>query len=218
LEASCYDGLFEAAARYPEYPGHSVNELFDRVRAFEALRMQAQREDNEVDSDAVEYDYYYHRFFFSDCSEENEDMLMSDLVERRFEALRVKLVKNGCELRGDSRFCREYVNLETTASIEEIVATLIISKALFSYSHAVWSDMREDTENLLEQYVYTKKHEWIVAANIIIGSEPFNAEARSIHASYEEEIRMRRRYNAEYDTYDSESDRYDSDGTENEYC
>lgn len=66
-----------------------------------------------------------------------------------------ELRSQGLTLRSDSQFCSHYIAGETNASIEEVVATMLLTNHLFAYSHRIWSRFHDSFEAGLRRMVRT---------------------------------------------------------------
>lgn len=90
------------------------------------------------------------------CLEEKEalDSRRRQSANRRAELIE-ELRSQGLTLRSDSRFCSQYISGETNASIEEVVATMLLTNHLFGYSHRVWSRFHDSFETSMRRMVRT---------------------------------------------------------------
>jgi hypothetical protein len=66
-------------------------------------------------------------------------------------------------LRNDSQFCRAYIQGDTLASIEEVVATMILTTRLFEFGYPAWSTNKCTFESMLEQSVFEDRLSWTEA-------------------------------------------------------
>ena len=62
--------------------------------------------------------------------------------EDRKETLKAALLDQGIQLWSDSTFCNQYIGKQVCCELEEVVATMGLTKAMFAYSHIAWSNNR----------------------------------------------------------------------------
>ena len=147
---------------------------------------------------------------------ENQMAFIGQNRDGRSAALRAALSQHGCQLRSDSSFCQQYISGGCFCSMEEVVAVMKLTKALFNYSHKAWSNCRHRFETALEESVYSSGKSWIKAVNGIIKSQSFkNACSTSLSfdgSGYRGYGRRRGYGRYGYDSSGYDSDEYDSDG------
>ncbi|KAJ3227267.1 hypothetical protein HDU81_006835 [Chytriomyces hyalinus] len=85
------------------------------------------------------------------------------------------LESNGCELRKDSRFCIRYTIGAVVCEMEEVVAVMKLTRALFMRGYQVWKRHRADLERKLEDRVCTFGSGWIETVDEIL-REPLFTE------------------------------------------
>lgn len=71
----------------------------------------------------------------------------------RQDELVAELKEHGLKLRSDSTFCRQYIRQETTASLQEVVATMKMTSFLFSKGHRKWSRWHRILENAMRNRI-----------------------------------------------------------------
>lgn len=92
---------------------------------------------------------------FLDIFEEHKQKI------QRTQDLQQELGRFGLYLRGDSRFCRQYIEGTTRASLEEVVSTMRITCFLFDTGgHRLWSVNRHTMETRLRELVFVNKYSW----------------------------------------------------------
>ncbi|KAI8827964.1 hypothetical protein BJ741DRAFT_443189 [Chytriomyces cf. hyalinus JEL632] len=85
------------------------------------------------------------------------------------------LEAHGCELRKDSRFCTRYIIGAVVCEVEEVVAVMKLTRALFMRGYQVWKRHRADLEHRLEDCVCTFGGDWIETVDTIL-REPLFTE------------------------------------------
>ena len=75
--------------------------------------------------------------------------------------------------RGDSRFANEFVNRETLALVDEVVAILALTRDLFACSHIAWSNLRFKYEKEMEDLVFRDGMVWKEAYEKIVKTREF---------------------------------------------
>ena len=78
-----------------------------------------------------------------------------ETISARRAQLSEALSKEGCTLRSDSSFCQQWIHGSVfVLDVEEVVATMMITKRLFEFSHYAWSMCRGTFESRLERDVF----------------------------------------------------------------
>lgn len=96
--------------------------------------------------------------FFRRLFQENER------VKIRRDLLRRELGRFNLELRSDSRFCNQFIEGETPATLEEVVATMRVTSFLFRRGgHRLWSINRSRLETHMRDLVGNRNHHWYSA-------------------------------------------------------
>ncbi|KAJ3077528.1 hypothetical protein HDU99_001132 [Rhizoclosmatium hyalinum] len=93
------------------------------------------------------------------------------------EVLEATLEEHGLELREDSVFCQEFLNHEICCDLEEVVAVMLVTNALFRYSHVAWSTLHDEVEDELKSLALDEGMDWIPAAEQLISSKHFRSRA-----------------------------------------
>lgn len=85
-------------------------------------------------------------------------------VKIRRDLLRRELGRFNLELRSDSRFCNQFIEGETLATLEEVVATMRVTSFLFRRGgHRLWSINRFRLETHMRDLVGNGNHHWYSA-------------------------------------------------------
>lgn len=89
-----------------------------------------------------------------------------------------ELTLHGLTLRSDSTFCRQYIRGETTASLQEVVATMKLTSFLFSRGgHRVWSRWHKILENVMKNRVRSGVTQcWYSACNYVMETNMNNLD------------------------------------------
>ncbi|ORY42283.1 hypothetical protein BCR33DRAFT_307061 [Rhizoclosmatium globosum] len=127
-------------------------------------------------------------------------------VAERRSALSANLTKNGCSLRSDSLFCKQFLAGLVCCEMDEVVAIVKLTQRLFAYGHAVWSILRLAMESQLEGLVVDTGKSWIPAVTEFIASPGFHTTCTdAMNAVASASIRRKR---DRYDDYDGYADGY----------
>jgi hypothetical protein len=94
--------------------------------------------------------------------------------------------------RRDSMFLWAYIQGNTLASKEEVVAVMMLNAALFRYSHVAYSELKGKFKMDIEDQVHKNGMSWIDAANVVTNSPTFHDECGKCLPS-------RKRHYDEYD-------------------
>mmetsp|Transcript_9673 Transcript_9673/g.11925 ORF Transcript_9673/g.11925 Transcript_9673/m.11925 type:complete len:402 (-) Transcript_9673:367-1572(-) len=103
--------------------------------------------------------------------------LVTQSSEQRRNDLRNALRSRGCSLRSDSSFCNSYISGTTIASLDEVVATMRITKHLFGISHIAWSNHASEMESeMRERAEEFSQRGWHSAADYVIRNVNIDAD------------------------------------------
>lgn len=78
----------------------------------------------------------------------------------RRQKLKKTLAKKNLIMRPDSTFCKAFIEATTMATLEEVVATMVITNWLFDHSHHVWSEFHYACEKEMYMGVLIKHMTW----------------------------------------------------------
>lgn len=107
-----------------------------------------------------------HQAFQAD--QERYAASMQQAPDRRAQ-LAQELAAHGLTLRPDSKFCRQYIRGETSASLQEVVATMKLTSFLFSFGHRTWSRWHNTLETAMKIRMQTGQFEcWYAACEHVI--------------------------------------------------
>jgi hypothetical protein len=161
---------------------------------------------------------------FPDHPEHSKDSLISTIKQNyaqgkvesnneRKTKLLALLQANQCVFRADSRYCAQFINHTVCSSVEEVVAIMLLTRHLFSYSHAVWSNLNMAYRRQLSELVFSSNKptngRWISCCKQLVTSAAFISNCSSVKSSahhrgrnydyipYDQEGRSRRRYFAQ---------------------
>jgi hypothetical protein len=85
-----------------------------------------------------------------------KDLRRADLVD--------ELRGHGLKLRNDSNFCSEFIKGTTTASVQEVGATMSLTSFLFQSGHRCWSENHSRLERIMrERYRSGECSDWYAA-------------------------------------------------------
>lgn len=91
------------------------------------------------------------------------------LAPGRKEQLKAELAAHGLALRSDSQFCNQYIRGETTASLQEVVATMKLTSFLFGFGHRTWSRWHRVLEFSMRIKMQTEQFlNWYAACENVI--------------------------------------------------
>ena len=93
----------------------------------------------------------------------------------RRQDLLVALQAHDIQYRQDSSFCNQYIEKNVCCELEEVVATMGLTKALFSHSHVIWSNSAHTFEQKLKRLHFEEGHSWLHALDLIIQSSDFRS-------------------------------------------
>ncbi|ORY46379.1 hypothetical protein BCR33DRAFT_715482 [Rhizoclosmatium globosum] len=140
------------------------------------------------------------------------------------EVLEATLEEHGLELREDSIFCQEFLNHEICCNLEEVVAVMLVTNALFRYSHVAWSTLHDEVEDELKSLALDEGMDWIPAAKQLISSKHFRSRAcessqkRYHDLSDDEEFEKSRRRARRDEWEDDDDDENSSDEDQDCWC
>lgn len=86
-----------------------------------------------------------------------------------------ELTAHGLTLRSDSAFCRQYIDGETSACLQEVVATMKLTSFLFSRGHYVWSRWHKTLESVMRHRIRSGATQcWYAACDYVIATNQGN--------------------------------------------
>jgi len=77
--------------------------------------------------------------------------------------LREELWRHGLRLRGDSQFCKNYIEGDTSASLQEVVATMKMTSKLFGHGHRCFSANHEVLKARMRKFMQERKYSCLVS-------------------------------------------------------
>ena len=145
--------------------------------------------------------------FSNHPSYDNVDGIVDWVISHKKKSSKVRrkeltnmLSKNGCKLRSDSHFCRNWIEGTILCDVEEVVGVVLITRALFDISHITWSRKHHSIEESLLELVKNDgfaKESWIKNAKKMIEDPDFAHSEDDEEEDYD---------SAAFDSYDDYSD------------
>ena len=115
------------------------------------------------------------RFHFTENIGDEFSRILVRASERptRRALLKRELQSHNMTLRGDSKFCQQFINGDVTNSVQEVVATMKISAFLFrTGGHRCFSENHELLKARMQGYISAGTHScWYLACDAALGSE-----------------------------------------------
>lgn len=121
------------------------------------------------------------------ADQEHYAVSMQQAPARR-EQLAHELAAHGLTLRPDSKFCRQYIRGETTASVQEVVATMKLTSFLFSFGHRTWSRWHKTLETAMKIRMQTGQFEcWYAACEHVIETNAVSVQNEEGYEQYSDD-------------------------------